>query len=319
MSVSVSLHPVITDNLIQKIGFQVTDYKFEYENNDYESKDLFTESVNGQEHIQSNLFLKDSMGVWNCTDYNLKFQKEVFINNVTHLFSVNGVAGINAEIGLAVIWKSKQSSQQGVFIGESFTSHASPGFFSIHGEFNKGILREKFELTTIIYLKNAGKLNQGEEHLAQLKGTFLGELETTIIHLKGHASFFPIFSYKEDGPLWRIEYNWEDPRIDLFDEDNVRIILNENHIDYKNIVSTNNSKLNSLMKEITASSIQMIIQEVIKEVSLSDVISGVDIHRGSVCMAVQYFIQTFDLDASSSDKLAYTLRRFLDKKVGIDI
>src|SRR5690606_40879243 len=57
-----------------------------------------------------------------------------------------------------------------------------------------------------------------------------------------------LFSLKENGPLWRVECNWSDPRLDPFDDENFRIILNENHPDYKLTGSGDKVGLSPLMR-----------------------------------------------------------------------
>jgi hypothetical protein len=315
MKAIVNLHPVLTQELFQKIGYSSTDYSFEYDL-PYRSVPLFAESITGKEHIQTQFLLRDDLNVWNSEIHNLRFKREIVIQNPAHLFGVSGIAGQSAEIGVAVVWASKPSSQRGIFVGESFDIHTTKREFTVSGEFPAGLLRERFQLTTILYLKKQGTFNEEERHLAQKPGVLLGDLGTTIFHLSGKGSIFPIFSYKENGPLWRVECNWGDPRTDPFDDENVRIILNENHPDYRFLESTDRKKLSPLMKEIIASAIQIIIEKAASEVPLQDIMEGTDVERGSVCMAIQYFIQTFELDTSSSENLAFSLRTYLDRKMG---
>lgn len=315
MSGVVSLHPVLTTDLMQKLGFQVIDYLFEYDDGVGKAP-LVTESITGQEHVQSRLHLKDESDIWNSETHNLHFLREVFIANPSHLFGPKGIAGTNAEIGIAVMWASRQSSQRGVFTGDSIRLNSDKNVFAIRGEFSPGVLRDSFTLSTILYLKSTGLLQDDERHLASVAGTSLGELGVTTFHLAGNGSFFPIFTLREDGPLWRVECNWEDSRTDFFDEDSVKIILNEKHADFKHTVSPDGEGFTPLMKEIVSSAIQIIIENVLKDVSFQDVMSGKGIDRGSVCSAVRYFIDTFDLDTSSKENLSYTLRKFLDRKVG---
>jgi len=311
----INLHPILSDELLTKMGIQFTDYSFEYDT-ELSRNQLITEAVVGQEHIQSKLTIKDELEIWNYNSHNLILNRRIMIHNLSLLFGTEGVAGQQAEIGTAVMWSSKHSSQRGIFIGESFKISSVKRQFIITGEFPKGTLRDRFELKTILYIKKPGVLSEREGHLAHKAGFILGDMDETVIHLKGSGSIFPIFTVNEDGPLWRVECNWDDPRSDSFDDEYVRILINENHPDFKFIKAADKKRLSPLMKEIIASSIQIIMGRVQSQVDLQDIIEGKDVESGSVCMAIQYFIQTFDLNASSPEDLAYSMRNYLDQKTG---
>lgn len=315
MKAVVNFHPVLTEEDILKIGYQATDYAFEYD----KGKDIFplkAEPVAGQEHIQSQLHLTDEEDEWDSRTYNLRVKRTIIIRNPMPLFGPNGVAGSNAEIGVAVIWASKPSKQRGVFTGDSFTRTNFKTEYTVAGEFPKGILRDRLTLKTILYLKNPGITLNSENHLNQTPGAVLGELGETTIYLSGIGSVFPIFIQKESGPLWRVECKWGDPRTDEFDDENIRIILNESHSDYKLIDPGNKKSLSPLLKEIIASAVSIIIERVKETVSVGDILASKDIEEGSICMAVRYFIETFSLDTSSPESLAYSMRAYLDQKIG---
>jgi hypothetical protein len=313
MSAQVYFHQVITPELMLKAGIQFSDYEFGYDS-DGNSRLLIAESIAGQEHQFAQLYLKDHSGAWNPEEFNLAFTRNIYIPHLTWLFGKDGVAGENAEIGTAVIWASKQSNQRGVFVGESFTAYSEKNFFEVCGEFPAGILRDRVHLQTILYLKSAGQSGEAEQHFAKKPGTILGHLSETVIHFNGNASLFPIFTMAENGPLWRAECNWGDPRIDPFDEEYVRIVINESHKDYKYIAESDQG-LSPLMREIVASALQIIIEKVLEEVPLND-LDGSETEPGSICIAVNYFIRTFSLDVSSKEMLAIGIRRHLDRIAG---
>jgi len=316
MKAVINLLPVVTEELLLKLGHQGTDYEFNYYSDDCVVP-LTTESVSGQEHLMTSLFLKDELGKWSSAACNLRIKKTIMLQNPSLLFGPNGVAGREAEIGVAVMWASKQSHQRGVFKGESFRCNTLKREFTVTGEIPKGVLRDRFHLKCILYLKKAGAAIEEEQHLVQKPGAILGNIENEVtIFLKGNGSIFPIFFVEEEGPLWRVECNWDDVRSDTFDDDNVRIILNKKHADYQLIESSDKKQISPLLKEVIASAIHIIIEKAKSEVSLQDIVEGRDIERGSIAMAIQYFIQAFNLDISSPESIAYTLRAQLDRKSG---
>jgi hypothetical protein len=316
MKAVVNLLPVVTEELLLKLGHQGTDYEFKYDSS-FRTIPLTTESVSGQEHLQTSLFLKDGLETWSSATHNLRIKKTITLQNPSLLFGPTGVAGKDSEIGVAVMWASKQANQRGIFRGDSIRFDTVQREFTVMGEIPKGVLRDRFHLNTVLYLKETGTIQAEERHLAQKSGIILGYLGKEItIHLKGNGSIFPIFSLKEDGPLWRVECNWDDVRSDSFDDENIRIILNENHPNYSLIESADRKQISPLMREIIASAIQIIIEKAKTEVSLHEIVEGRDIERGSVGMAIQYFIQAFNLDISSPESIAYSLRAQLDRKTG---
>jgi hypothetical protein len=314
MKAVISLHPTISQELWNRLGVQVSDYRLSYILNGAE-RDLSVEPLPGQEHLSSQMFIKDDAGYFNVNEYDLKICREIIIQFPSYLFGFSGVAAQNAEIGTALMWSSKPSNQRGIFEGESFKFDSSSQKLVIQGEFPRGLIKDRIQLKTILYLKSPGTPSLGEEHLARVPGFLLGNFGEVTIHLRGSGSLFPIFTLKEKGPLWRLECNWQDPRSDAFDDESVRIIINEGHPDYKYLELGNSEQLSPLMREIVASSLQMIIKKVIDETSLSEVLDSTDFASGSLCMAVQYFIRTFNLDMSSDENLAYSLRLYLDRRL----
>ncbi|SFE86834.1 hypothetical protein SAMN05216378_4393 [Paenibacillus catalpae] len=316
MKAIINLNPVLTEEIKLKSAIQFIDYGFEYDEYGIR-RSISAEPVTGFEHTGSKLALQDERGVWNEKTHSLIVSRSIILQKTDHLFGSNGVAGLNAEIGTAIVWKSKSSNQRGIFVGDSFDSNSSKRQFNISGEFLRGSLRDKIELSTIMYIKSPGSLLPDENHLANNAGFIIGEFDTTTIHIKGTGSFFPISTISEDGPLWRVEINWDDPTLDLFEEQYVKILLNERHPDYKHLDFSNNlTKLSPLMREVLASSLQIIIQNVTRTIDVQSILSGTNIASGSICQVVQYFIQTFEWNTSSPEELASSIRKGLDKLLG---
>jgi hypothetical protein len=224
------------------------------------------------------------------------------------LFGRDGIAPKNATIGIAVKWMSKPSRQRGVFAGDSISIGDGKTEFAVQGELPPGTLRDHVVLSTVLYLKSRGKPDPGESHLANEPGMELGSLDTIVFHLTGEGSFFPVLTTKDDGPLWRVECLWDDPRSDPFDEYSFRIVLNENHPDYRLVNSPDGRTITPLLKEICLSAVQILIENVIEQVPVEEIRGEKDYDRGSVCDAVRYFIDTFDLDTGKRESLAFTLR-----------
>lgn len=313
MSTAVSMYPVITEDMMPKLGINLGEFVFTYEF-DGITKPLITEPLPGQEHLQSQLFIRDERERFDSDHHELMIKREVYISNSDFLFGPDGVAASDAEIGVALMWTSKSSNQRGVFEGSSIRAGCSSPRHVVAGKFKKGQLGDKFEATVILYIKNSGNPGPNERHLAQKPGFIIGSFGETVFFLKGTGSTFPIFVESEKGPLWRVECSWIDPATDAFDESNVKIIINSSHPDYPLIESGKAGKFSPMLKEIIASSLQIIIMKTMKDAD--DILNQSSYDSDSICAAVKYFIETFNLDVSSDENLAYTLRRYLDGKSG---
>ena len=317
MSSAIALYPVLTEELLRKIGLQVMEYEFKYDFN-HQQRSLVAKPLQGFENNHTRLYISDESGEWDPNQFNFKFERTLLISNPYYLFGEQGIAVRDAELGIAVKWTSKPSKQRGVFIGSSISLEKSEKdvLVSINGEFSPGTLREHFDLTTILYLKKPGNPNHAEKHLANIAGIELGVLDSFTYYLSGQGSFFPVFSIQDAGPLWRAECNWQDPRVDPFDDTSFRILLNENHPHYKHIHSASGNSVTPLLKEIVFFAIQILIENVLKDVPYDEVINGTNADSGSICQAVKYFIDTFDLETSTKEGLAFTLRKNMDDKFG---
>lgn len=314
MSASVALYPVLSEELAKRMGLQVVDYEFEFDLQG-RTKKITAGPLLGMENVLNRMSLADESGEWDPERHNLRFKRTIVIPNVRILFGRDGVAPEKAQIGIAVRWTSKPSRQRGVFAGDGFTISSEQTVFSIQGEFPPGILRDHFELSTILYLKASGAVQEDERHLANVPGVEIGVLDSVTFFLSGVGSVLPIFTTKDNGPLWKVERYWEDPRTDPFDETSFRILLNENHPDYRHLY-TDGLNPSPLMKELFLSALQILIEDVLDQVPSHELIAGRDADEDSMCAAVKYMIETFDLAVSSKEVLAFSLRDKIYDKIG---
>lgn len=310
---AVSMYPVVTEAMMPKLGINLGECSISYLV-DGSTSPLRTEPLPGQEHIQSQLFIRDESERFDTEQHDMIISREVIITNPAFLFGPGGVACSDAEIGIALMWSSKASNQRGVFAGDSFRAGVGSKKFVVSGKFSKGQLRDKFQISVILYIRNPGTPEANERHLAQKSGLIIGEFGETTFFLRGNGSAFPIFIENEPGPLWRVECNWIDPGTDPFDGDYVKIVINSRHPAYQLIDSGKAEKFTPMMKEIIASALQIIIMKTLED--YNNILTRSDYDEDSICAAVKYFIDTFNLDTSSPEKLAYSLRRYLDGKAG---
>jgi hypothetical protein len=260
--------------------------------------------------------IKDENGKWTQEDNNLCFRRKYCLRTFHSLFGEDGIACKNARLGLAVQWTSHASCQRGVIrIGE-FSSNDQIMEAEVEYRFMKAQLRGLVNLTTIVYLAEAGTPEPGEEHLVNIDGYILGELDSYIVKLDGRSSAFPIYEIPNPGqPLWYIECNWDDPTCDALSEC-VSIFLNTAHKNYAYIDRNQKTFDSQLLCEIMASAITLIIEKVRLDSGYWDqIMRGEDLELGSVGQAVYYFKSALDWDMSDAEKISLCARKYFDKKV----
>ena len=96
-------------------------------------------------------------------------------------------------------------------------------------EYIEGVTLEEYLKDSHKYIKQkAETVLPGEEKLINETGVTIGEIETVVLDFNSIYMEFPIEEYKSpDEPLWWVYFSqWEDPKVDLFDRENLCLYLN---------------------------------------------------------------------------------------------
>lgn len=312
MATNISLFPTLNAELLGKIRFQPSPYEFYYVRDDQEFI-LNADVMDGSSLLHK---IVDEEGIWTPDDYSLCIRRKYSLRTYQNLFGENGIACKNAILGLAMMWTSADSKQRGVIqIGEIKNSMDDLDFM-LDYEFIKAQLRGSVEFTTIIYIKIAGTPSWDEGHLANEYGCILGEFDKFVIKLDGTGSVFPVYEVKEPGqPLWYIKCDWDDPTYEQFAEC-VSININTAHKNYKYLDKTKRTFNESLLQEIMANALCIIITKLKEQDNYWDAtINGDDLQSGSVSEAIYYFISTLEWDISTPEKMSLSIRKFFDQRM----
>ena len=314
MAHNFSLFPVLNDNLKTKAGIQVMPLRFYYIADDEEVKLNAEESDSGS--CIYSIFTEN--GLYSHDEYNFCVERQYMIRSHKCLFGKDGIACANAELGIAAIWTSSESRQRGVIKGGSFKKETASVKTEIKHEFKTAQLRGRVDFSVVVYIKDPGRAFGDERHLANESGFVLGEIDRFSVLLDGTGSVFPIYEISEPSqPLWYIRCDWEDPTVDRFSEA-VSIYINNAHKNYKYIDSSHKKLFDEqLLNEIMASAIGIIISR-LKEnkVFWDQTVSGDSLQPGSVCQAVNYFINTLEWAVSSPESISFSIRTYLEKNGG---
>lgn len=315
MSIELDFFPVLNGNHLERIGFEATPYRFSYFY-EGESRELKADPTEKHGYKSEYLNIVDEMSEWVPDYYDLFFNRSYVINNPVFLFGPNGLACRNAEIGLALLWTSKTSNQRGVEVIESFRNDRKPVSVRHHFKFGQGRMKGNLSFRTVLFIKDPGVPDSDEQHLAGSSGMIVGTLDEYVIYLDGSGSAFPIVEVREPSqPLWWVSCDWADPLTDAFEEENVKICINKAHANYKFLNAEGGMNNSPLFKEILSGALGIIIQKAKSSDYWEDIMSGNYVETGSVAQAIKYFIDTFEWEVNSPEKLALSIRADLDVRI----
>lgn len=311
MSSDLSLFPVLTSELVEKIGFSSYEPVFSYHD------ECGNESVLKSELIDASGCYKLD-GSWSFDEYDLMVKKRVQIGNVNHFFGKNGVACQDAELGIAMEWMSPSSRQRGTSIAMDSIKYSYSSSNSVDLEINlnfkKAFLRGQVAFRIILFLRKSGHPSLHEMYLANQEGFSLGVLEEFELILDGSGSEFPIFVVNEpNNPLWRVKCEWDDPSVDQFN-DCVSIYLNEANPSYKYLDEKSKSYDAHLMVEVVAHAMTVIVAKLKDNPDHWQTVENIGVSQtGSVSRAINYILSLDDIDKTNMEAMSFSIRKFLEK------
>lgn len=261
------------------------------------------------------LLLTNSDDSWDYGEKGLGVKGEIEIGNISNIFGAEQLVSEDAEVGIAFEWLSKSSSQRGIFPLEAKLNNGiDKNQIQFEYYFENRKLFGEVGLSLVLYLKNSGYLFQPGQ--ARLPGSILGILEEWNIILDGSGSTFPIvFVDEPSSPLWYVDFNYTEPLIEPFDKEYIAIYLNKSHDSFESIKTPKTKIDKSLYVEFLASSLQLILQNLMNCPDWNDIQSGTNCEEGSIGEVIYYFKTTFKWDFDTPEKLAISLRRDLDARV----
>ncbi|MGO1058528.1 hypothetical protein ACTL32_05265 [Planococcus sp. FY231025] len=304
----------LDEKLFMKIGYQTSEMTFSY------TKDgqKFNLELEEQESSLNNqtIFLDDKQGIWDPNKHDFTIQMNYSLNNPGFLFKENGLADPGSTIGVALSWYSKSSSQRGIEKIGLITANIIGAFEGeINHTFSKKQLIGEVTVEVILYLESPSSVKQ--PHYADQAGTIFGLLDSRVIIIDGQGSVFPITEvYAPERPLWFVTFNFTDPMSDPFTEDYICINLNSAHRNFHLISGKKGTSDGPLLSEVIAGALQVIIQKVMEDSESENILNGIGFEDGTIAQAVYYFLTNFEWDISSPERLAETIRKDWETRIG---
>lgn len=319
MAITLNAFPKISRELIVKSGYISTKYNFSFHDNGI-SRELHSSVTDSSTSKTAVLKLEDQGCKWHPEDHELVAECRNIFTTPLFFFGPKGIVPNDGTLGIAIMWMAPDTSIRGIEpVGEMRRNTPAP--YEIRGEikFPEKMLRGTLILQTVLYLKDRGKVEDDEKHLAHFTGTILGVMDETKVIIDGNGSLFPIHTvYSPTEPLWWVRCNWEDPTQDAFNDDNFCIYLNSAHKDFALMNVNEGMKGSPLLMEIICSAVQLLVMKVLGDsIYVDDTIHGNNLKAGSVSSVINYFINLYGwvYDRETPEALAMDIRRTLMKKV----
>lgn len=304
----VSLYRKIDQEMLERAGFKAGQPQFFYNS----SEGLKEIEIN--ENFDNILTVNEFDTAWDPSEHDLIIRLSFIFHNASALFGEEGVTMGSNIIGTAVHIHSKTSScQKNISFGSISNNNDEVEIIFEH-EFPKGSLRGTIDMDFFIYLK---KMTESHPYHADKVGMRLSEedIYNLSIVADGDGSIFPMTEFSDkNGPLWMLEKNWADAGEDVFDSSNVNLSLNTAHPLFEQIKGGKTRAAQALMNEIMINAMSLIMQQalIVEENDLNSVDEN---YSNSILAIVKYWVDTFEVDTTSSFTIMNSLRRNLERKM----
>lgn len=312
-----ALFRTLTDELSTAADVSFTDYHFYYD--DAGNRKIISRKDSSD---SDSIEIPGRGSQWDSEINNLIIQRTCAIRNPATLFDVSdGIANNDSELGVALIILSRDSSQRAVYsYSGTITNQKDCCTLELNAELPSQTYRRFVELRTVLYLKKRS-FNPEYSFFANTEGLVFGVLSDSQLYLEEQSPEFPTrvmrLGYKE--PLWKVEIDYIDPRVDTF-TDTVRVIINESYPGFNDIwgVNADERKKNALKIEIYSSAMIAVIEKIRKNEEFWNDIVNINtdkIQDGSIsdylCYLFNEIICDYNLDM---DELSLAIRRRLGER-----
>lgn len=304
----ISLYKTIDEELLNFVDVETPLPIFSYikEKEDLEEYIEFNNSDFSNEFV-----INEADPEWSPIEHNLILKQNFYINHTEKLFGENGVTDRLNKLGIACHVYSKTSNFQKTLHVSDIRYKEGTTNISFEHIFNENTLGGVVFLDFFIYLKEhkISSVNHAEFLGTNLMTTDL--LSYSLI-IDGSGSEFPIVEINDSNkPLWSVEFNWTDIYEDLFNASSVRLILNQAHPLFDQLMNQRYRVNQYLMNDIIINAMAMIIQKVylIEQYNLEE---ETDFQPGSIAQIVWYWVSTYEVNLDSLETIANSIRKNTD-------
>lgn len=297
-------YPTLSESNIKDFGVNIEEFSFKYK-----EVSLQIDETGVLRNPEEKTWLVQNNGMNMNTSLRLKTPET--------LYGKNGVMCKGASIGFYAVWSNPSTMQSG-----SCKLESTDGInFELSHYFPPETINGTLNVTIHAYVeKPAEKVGEGEDFLMNESGVSIGIVASKSVLLNDDYLSFPILKVeKEDKPLWWVDLEWEDPKVDRFDN-YVTVYLNKKFKTYPR-----RWKDSEFLCTIIASVYFLIIKKLRAQDDgiMRSIFEGSDeFEEFSVCSVMSHFCRmcnylSFDaLKNLSDEKLMATLQNEINSTCG---
>lgn len=279
---NIYFYPTIDEEMLTDAGCSAGEYEFSYP----------LEGVNHrlQAKGKSTIRLEDDLETWKIENDGLRVLRKIAIEYPAAFKGPEGIACADAELGTCIIWSNRTLTQMGYIMPESMICLGAKEIYSFNHLFPAGDIKGDLTLDTVVYIKKAADhVRDNERHLMNETGVSVGTIDTVSLSFDSIYMDFPIKDVNDSKlPLWWLEMkDWEDPRIDPFDEDHICLYLNSAYSYCPKVGDT--IKNVELLVEIITTAYLMILNKINEKGCLRATLDDSDLEPGSISKIMFYF------------------------------
>ena len=298
------LYPTLNESNTKDFGVEVGEFVFSY--NDV--------TLNADE---TGVLRHPAEKTWLAQNNGMMLKTSIRLRTPEKLFGKEGVACNGAKIGFYAIWSNPSTMQSDSCILESVDG---VNFELLH-YFPPETIKGTFNVDLHAYIESpAENVLEGEGFLMNERGVSIGIVASKSVLLNDDHLSFPILKVAEDDkPLWWVTLEWEDPKVERFDNC-VAVYLNKKFKTYPK-----SGKDSEFLCTIIASVYYLIIKKLRTtddEIMRSIFNGSDDFEEFSVCSVMSHFcgmLQYLDFDKMkklNDEKLMAELQREINSLCG---
>lgn len=310
-----SFRRVLSEELVSSASISLSCIDFLFEDEGGEIREIIASEDNGDENSIS---IPGPHSEWSPDEHPIIIRGECYIKNPKVFFGEGGIAKPSSVLGVSLIVTSPDSSQRcAIPFSGSVVDSEDPISLKLDSVLDRGTYRGRISLETVLYLKRSVTGTKDSTYASE-SGFIFGTISEKpfFIFLDESSLEFPIREGKfNEKSLWHLDCNWDDPRQDRFDSNNVALYFNTKHPEYPNLHLHEENKNMLLMAEIISSAISQIILKIKYEGGgdmeyWRDTVSGnLDtLKEGSISSIIFYMLDSFDWPYENVTALCKAIR-----------
>lgn len=195
-------YPTLNESNVKDFGIDIGEFIFSY--NDIAVKT-----------DESGVLRNPVEKTWLVQNNGMTMRTSIRLKTPEKLCGKDGVVCSGAKIGFYAIWSNPSTMQ-----ADSCILNSVDGInFELRQTFSPEMIKGTLNLTIHAFVESpAETVPEEESFLMNDSGVSIGVVVTKSVLLNDDHLFFPIIKVKEDDkPLWWVTLDWEDPKVERFD------------------------------------------------------------------------------------------------------